>query len=258
MCETERNIGKIIVEQDLVIGIHAIKSILENSKRIVNKVYATEDGLALIKPLTKNLKVELLAPHALQEKAKEYFKEKQLEYQRVSSGVFLLAEQLVQNDIGQLYKNITDGRYKKVLCLDQISDVHNAAAILRTAAFYNVDAVIVPGKRSFSMTPSFFKIASGATEYVNIYPVSNMSKTVAKMNELGALTIALSEHSEENLNEKLSKSNAICLILGKEDTGVSHAVMRNAQATLSLKSQGQIKSLNVSIAAAIAMEQCFS
>jgi 23S rRNA (guanosine2251-2'-O)-methyltransferase len=51
--------------------------------------------------------------------------------------------------------------------------------------------------------------------------------------------------------------NKICLLLGAEETGLSHAVARLVQKNLSLTSQGSIKSLNVSSAAAIAMEKCF-
>jgi 23S rRNA (guanosine2251-2'-O)-methyltransferase len=78
------------------------------------------------------------------------------------------------------------------------------------------------------------------------------------MNEAGILTVGLSEHSSENLTQDdLRSQKKICLLLGAEETGLSHAVARLVQKNLSLLSQGEIKSLNVASAGAITMEKVF-
>jgi len=138
--------------------------------------------------------------------------------------------------------------------------VHNAGAILRTASFYGVDAVIVPDKKSFGLTPSFFRIASGAAEFVPMIGVSKLNRTVAKLKESGILCLALSEHAKGDLKMEEIKSSkrGIALILGREDVGISNAVLRMIDQHISLDSMGDIKSLNVSIAAAVTMEKCFS
>lgn len=243
--------------KDIILGRHSIKCALENPRRSGLELYGTEEGIAALGNAAKNASVKVLAPHGLQEKAKFLFKEKGFEFQRVTSGVMLVCDSLGFGDIAECYKKIEKGEYKKILCLDQITDVHNAGAILRTACFYGVDAIILPGKKTFAATPSFFKIASGSFEFSSLYPVQNLSKTISKFNELGVQTIALSEHAKEHF-EVGDGGQSLCLILGREDEGVSHAVMRNAAYTLSLESQGGIKSLNVSIAAAVSMERCFA
>ena len=90
--------------------------------------------------------------------------------------------------------------------------------------------------------------------------ISKLSRAISKLNELECLTIALSEHASDDLDQAIDKNSgkAIVLVLGKEDTGISHAVMRVCQHKLSLESQGEIKSLNVSIASALAMQKCFA
>src|SRR5690606_2934985 len=119
--------------------------------------------------------------------------------------------------------------------LDQITDVHNGAAIMRTASFYGVTGILVPSEKSFGLTPSFYRIASGATEYLNIIRVNSLSRAVGQLNEAGFLTVGLSEHSSENLNEKdLRAESKICLLLGAEETGLSNAVMRLVQKNLSI------------------------
>jgi 23S rRNA (guanosine2251-2'-O)-methyltransferase len=88
--------------------------------------------------------------------------------------------------------------------------------------------------------------------------VNSLSRAVGQLNDAGYLTVGLSEHSSENLTQtELRASKRICLLLGAEETGLSNAVSRLVQKNLSLPSQGQIKSLNVASAAAIAMEKCF-
>ncbi len=64
------------------------------------------------------------------------------------------------------------GQFDDAVRLDQITDVHNAAAIMRSAAFYGVDCVLISQKGNFGMGPNFARIASGALEYVKIIQFS--------------------------------------------------------------------------------------
>ena len=144
----------------------------------------------------------------------------------------------------------------KILALDQVTDAHNGAAIMRTAAFYGVDAILISARGSFGLGPGFSRIASGATEHVKIVRCSALPKTITKIKELGAICIGLSEHATSDLGT-IDITKPICLVLGAEDVGMSHAVSRVVETTISFKPAGKIKSLNVSVAAAIAMEKIF-
>jgi 23S rRNA (guanosine2251-2'-O)-methyltransferase len=144
----------------------------------------------------------------------------------------------------------------KILALDQITDAHNGAAIMRTAAFYGVDCILISARGNFGLGPGFARIASGATEHVKIVRCSALPKTLTKIKDLGAIVIGLSEHASGDLGT-IDNKKPICLILGAEDVGMSHAVSRVVETTISFKPQGKIKSLNVSVAAAIAMEKIF-
>lgn len=250
-----------MLDQEIIIGIHSIASAISNPKRTFFKLIATEDAVGELKKIVDISKVEyeIYASHKVQELAKNYFRDLSFEYQRVPAGMFLITSPLEMTDVDQLYKDCESRRGLKILALDQISDVHNAAAILRTANFYGVDYVIIPDKKSFGLSPSFFRIASGAAEYTKLVPVNKLTKTMTKLLNLNVDCIALSEHAKDtfSINDILSEGKSICLVLGKEDTGISHAVLRLINHRISLLSHGQIKSLNVSTAAAITMEKCF-
>lgn len=245
---------------DLIVGIHSIVAALKNPNRRHYRLVADEDSLAEIKKLTSSIEVEvsLFSSHKVQEEAKVLYKKQKREYQRVPSNCFLQTSPLEITKIADFYSQIKPG--VRILALDQISDVHNAGAILRSAAFFNVDFVLVPPKNSFGLTSSFYRIASGATEYVRLVEVPKLSRVITKLNELGCETIALSEHASEGVDEviKTLADKPVALVLGKEDTGISHAVMRVCRYQLALESQGEIKSLNVSIASALAMQKCFA
>ena len=245
---------------DLIFGLHSIAAALKNTRRTHIKLVATDEGLSelhkkhRIVPKNYNVKTDILSSHALQEQAKKLCQHLELDFTRVPSGIYLQTSPLETYTIQEFVKNPN----ARLLALDQITDVHNGAAILRTASFFGVTGVLIPSERSFGLTPSFYRIASGSVEHLPLIRVTSLSRAVGLMNDAGVLTVGLSEHSNDNLaTEHLREQKKICLLLGAEETGLSNAVARLVQKNLSLPSQGETKSLNVSAAAAIAMEKCF-
>ena len=89
--------------------------------------------------------------------------------------------------------------------------------------------------------------------------VGKLTKTISKLKEMGVLCLGLSEHATGELEDSLSHATdkGLAIVLGREDVGISNAVLRLIDHHISLNSSGEIKSLNVSIAAAICMEKCF-
>lgn len=254
----------LLMDKDLIFGLHSIYHALKNPLREYKTLVATEEGLTEFKKkypdlngLLKNVEVETLKTHDLQERAKKICAELDVHYQRVPSGVFLLASEKQIEGPGWLYDQIIDGKIKRVICLDQVTDVHNAAAIVRTAAFYGVEALLFSMKGTFGKGPSFNRIASGANEYVSFVQCKGLPKVLTKLQDMGVECIGFSEHSK-GLEEGRPEAPATCLIFGAEETGMSHAVQRILKNSVAISSQGEISSLNVSVAAAVAMEKFFS
>lgn len=251
------------MDHDMIIGIHSIAEAIKNPERDIFEIVATDDGLEELKkrgglrreeiPMTK---VRLMEGHALQEEAKMIYRDLDYEFQRVPSQIFMLVSPIKIYEPTWIYNQLESRIPIKILALDQVTDAHNGAAIMRTAAFYGVDVILISAKGNFGLGPGFSRIASGATEHVKIVRCSALPKTITKIKELGAICIGLSEHASGAL-EELDHSKAICLVLGAEDVGMSHAVSRVVETTIAFKPAGKIKSLNVSVAAAIAMEKIF-
>jgi len=139
-----------------------------------------------------------------------------------------------------------------VLVLDQITDPHNVGAILRSAAAFDVKAIVTTARHSPEATGVLAKSASGALELVPLLLVQNLARALTAMNEQGFLTVGLDSQGSENLAE-LQLRQPLALVLGAEGKGLRQLTRETCQAVARLDLPGQIKSLNVSNAAALAL-----
>ncbi len=249
--------------QDLLIGLHSIVEALGNPGRSGHTIVATDDGLKeLRKRLNwtqekwKTVPVKVLPSHEFQQVGERHFREKDLTFSRIPGGVMLFTSPLEELDTQWLLHQLRNNQIQRILCLDQVSDVHNAAAILRTASFYNVQALVTSTKNPLGSNPNFTRMASGALEQVPIVKCSSLIKLVEKLEENEVFCVALSEHAEAEFSIP-DATRRVALFLGAEETGLSHALLRVLTKRMALFPQGKMKSLNVSVAAAVAMEKIF-
>ncbi|OUR92826.1 hypothetical protein A9Q84_20140 [Halobacteriovorax marinus] len=247
-------------EFDLIVGIHSIAEAIICRPDAVRKIIATNDGLRDFRKKTrldkelKTFDIKIVNSHDLQKTAEQFYKELDLSFQRVPSQIFMVIDSIETYDLAWLYDEIDSKERVKILCLDQVTDVHNAAAIMRTAAFYGVDCVVTGAKGHFGTGPSFARIASGAIEHVKVVICSSLPKALTKLIEKDVTVIGFSEHASEE-GEGIDTKGSVALVLGAEDVGMSNAVSRVVKHRVAIKPLGQIKSLNVSVAGAIAMER---
>ena len=252
---------------DLIMGIHSIREAILNPERASFLLIGTDNGIReLIKGMNKEFseKVyknsEVVSLHAMQEKAKKYCALMGFNFSRVMSQVFMVTVSRELYSVSRALKEIERSDGTKIICLDSVTDSHNAAAILRTASFYGVSYIVTSAKGSFGKGPTFSRIASGALEHLKIVKTPSLPKFIRSLKERNVSCIGLTEHADLSLEDagKEDLDNPlICLVFGSEDRGLSNAVLRVIPKKLSLKSSGMIKSLNVSVATAISMEKIF-
>lgn len=247
---------------DLIIGIHSIGEALKNIGRTHRKIVATKESLKELEKYLKGnklfekLETEIVDSHKLQELAKVKFKELNFDFQRIPSNIFLETSLTETFDPSIVYDEILKGPCR-IFCLDQVTDLHNSAAIIRTAAFFGVDFLVTSQKGSFGISPKFFRIASGGVEHVKMVRCASLPKFLKKLTDAGVPVIGFSEHANSEFST-LQKEGPRCLVMGAEDVGLSNAVSRCTTHIMAFKSQGAIKSLNVSVASALAMQSGFS
>lgn len=250
--------------KQLIHGLHSIETALLNPQRLGLEVFATDESIKALKnklPKDYNwtkVAINIHSTDLLQSKAQKYFSDHDFRQQRISTNIYLLCDPLPRRETNHLLPKLDSGEIKKIIALDNITDVQNAGAILRTCAFYGVDAVIVSTKQEMEINPSFVKIASGAVEFVPIFYVSSLVKIVDILEERNFTCFALTEHVDENQKNNFENNSLKAFFLGSEDKGLSHAVLRKIKLKMRLEPLGKLSALNVHAAATVVMDRYFS
>ena len=139
-----------------------------------------------------------------------------------------------------------------VLVLDQITDPHNVGAILRSAAAFAVKAIVTTARHSPEATGVLAKAASGALELVPMVTVQNLARALTALNERGFQTVGLDSQGSEDLGA-VALREPLALVLGAEGKGLRQLTRETCSVVARLDMPGEIKSLNVSNAAVLAL-----
>jgi 23S rRNA (guanosine2251-2'-O)-methyltransferase len=140
-----------------------------------------------------------------------------------------------------------------LLILDGVTDPHNLGACLRSADAAGVQAVIAPKDRSAGLTPVAVKVASGAAESVPFFQVTNLVRTMQKLQQdLGIWMVGTSGEASQSLYETDLTGN-LALVLGAEGKGMRRLTAEACDSLVSLPMLGTVESLNVSVAAGVCL-----
>ncbi len=146
----------------------------------------------------------------------------------------------------------SEGREPFLLLLDQITDVRNFGAIARTAECAGVHALIIPEKGNAPITSDAMKTSAGALNHVPVCRERDLKKTITYLRESGITVIACTEKATKLIYE-VDIKGPVALIMGSEEDGISDALLRSADELVKIPMKGEIGSLNVSVAAGVAM-----
>jgi 23S rRNA (guanosine2251-2'-O)-methyltransferase len=139
-----------------------------------------------------------------------------------------------------------------LVLLDGVADPQNLGAIIRTALAADAGGVIIPERRSAGVTEAVARASAGAVAHLGVARVTNMSRTMEKLKESGYWLVGLDERSERPHTE-VDLTAAVGLVFGGEGKGLHELVKSRCDFLVSIPTRGPVRSLNVSVAAGIAL-----
>ncbi len=144
------------------------------------------------------------------------------------------------------------GQHTFLVVLDGIEDPHNLGAIVRTAEGAGADGVVIPERRAAGVTGTVVKASAGASEYLPMAKVTNISRTVEELKSHNIWTVGLDERGSQ-LYDQIDYKMDCALILGAEGHGLHEQIRKKCDFLVSIPMLGKVPSLNVSVAGAIVM-----
>ena len=141
-----------------------------------------------------------------------------------------------------------------LVALDNISDPRNLGAIVRSVAAFAGHGVLIPQRRSASVTAVAWRASAGAAARVPVARATNLNRTLKEWADAGVQVVGLDADGDTVLDE-LDASGPLVVVVGSEGKGLSRLVRQNCDAVVSIPMAGPTESLNAAVAAGVVLAE---
>jgi len=238
-----------------VLGLNSVRALCEHNREKILRLFFTKENSRCFKEICRYLASE-----------KKFYKmvERQ-ELEKLSNSIHhqgvlaIIKEEFfpyVEDDIIENWvRNAED-----VLLTDNVGNSNNLGAIIRSMAFLGCKNIVIPIDEVQSLiTPATYRVAEGGMEFVNVYLCSSIrdfiNKVIGKM--IVIATDMVAHHDISKINNLVSYTDSILLVLGNEVSGVSEYVKKKATHVVKIKGCGNIESLNVAQTATLFLQKLY-
>ena len=213
-------------------GRHAVEAALNNKNREIVRVVSLQE----IKVASKRIEIQI--------ENKKFFNKIFIDKDLAHQGIAALIKPLKEHSLEEEIKN---NNLKNLIALDGITDTRNVGSIIRNAVAFNIDGIIVNKKEINQDSQAMYKAASGAMEYIKIFPVSNITNYIKLLKKNDFWVIGFDSNAKRNF-EKFKWFKKNLLIFGSENKGIGKNLLSNCDEVLKINISNKIDSLNVSCA----------
>ncbi|MFC4811516.1 23S rRNA (guanosine(2251)-2'-O)-methyltransferase RlmB [Paenibacillus sp. GCM10023250] len=235
--------------QEWIAGRHPVMEALRSGREI-NKIWVTEQAQKSAQPLMLEAKKAGLIVQIVDKRKLD-----QLVEGANHQGIVAQAAAYRYFEVEELIARAKEsGELPFFLLLDEIEDPHNLGSILRTAECTGVHGVVIPKRRSASLTATVAKTSAGAVEYVPVARVTNMAQTIDKLKEAGVWVAGADVGAERDVFASGMKFDMpLAVVIGNEAKGIGRLIREKCDFLIKLPMHGQLNSLNASVAAGVLM-----
>ena len=234
-------------KNDIIFGIRSIIEAINEGKTLNKVLIQKELKGDLFKELIFLLKKQDIIFQNVPIQKLNYFTKKN------HQGVVAFTSPVPYHDLDLVIQSIYERAQDPfILVLDRIKDVRNFGAIARTAECLGVHAIVIPNKDSALITSDAIKTSAGALFRLPVCKVNNLQSSVVYIKSCGLKIFACTEKSKTTI-DKIKYSGPSALIMGSEQDGINKNILDISDFKFKIPMQGQIASLNVSVACGIAI-----
>lgn len=233
---------------ELIYGRQPVREALRSGRRKIDKLFVMEGAQGKIIEEIKQLSQKRKIPWETKNKSfLENLAGKNVNHQ----GVVLLAQPrglLTWQEILDKNKNFPEAT---VVFVDRVEDPVNLGTIVRTAAFFGVEGILISKARSAPLDSPVVKASVGGIESVDIAQINNFTQVIKEFQEQGFWIVALEADGDKNLWDVDLRGMPLGLVIGGEHEGVRKIIRSSCDMVLKIPSGGVINSLNVAVALGI-------
>ena len=232
----------------LIVGKHAVTEALKNPKRKVLRVFLTEES-------KKNLNSENQDKYLLKNVRIFYKTKKELDRlcskdQISHQGLVAEIEPMEEVNIKEYLVQNSEKKNITFVALEGVTDPRNIGSIIRSAASFNIDGMIISKRLYPSKSKLLYKSASGCVELLNIFEVSNINTTLKYLKSKNFWISGFDSRSNKDFTKHDWNGNNV-LLFGSEGYGLKYQTKENSDFLLKIKINKNVESLNISNSASL-------
>ena len=228
-----------------IVGKHAVIEALKNPNRKVLKVFLTEESKKNIHRVSSriNLLKDIKVYYKTKKELDNYCSKDGITHQ----GYVAEIENCERINLKDYIRSRSD---LTLACLDEVTDPRNIGSLIRSAASFNIDGVIIKERHFPYNSKLMYKSASGSMEHINIFQVSNINSTLKYLREQNFWIYGFDARSNKKFTDIEWKGNNI-LLFGSEGFGMREHTKKYTDFSVRIDINKNIESLNISNSAAI-------
>jgi len=171
-------------------------------------------------------------------------------------GVIAVVPDPKYHNLDEILGTLEESENNLFIILDGIEDPQNFGAISRTAEAIGVKSIIIPLRRSVSISPGSMRASAGALEHIKVCRVTNLNNTIKDLKSRGFTIYGLDGDSKCMYSSIKFESKSV-IVIGSEGKGISTLVRKNCDYLISIPMSGKVESLNASVSASVVMYEYF-
>ena len=248
------NERKIRLSEDLLWGIHPVFEALEQEAERISEIYIVKDR--------KGGKREEIIEKARAAGKKIHFMDSlrligeeaaQVRHQGVVAKMSQTSLMPFEDLLEKFQEMVNQGLNPRIIALDTLQDPHNIGAIIRSAHASGVDGIIATRERSAPIGGTAAKSAAGAMSHIDICQVTNLAQSLQALKNVGAWIFGAIKDAEAQSLYQADLVLPACVVIGSEGSGIRPLVRKQCDVMLSIPMEGNLDSLNSSVAAGVIM-----